>query len=141
MRSVKTGKFLHHFQLTSLYLRIAQIVILILCPSRAHEHLHPVFRRSLHDCIHRTLSMGRILPRHKRRRIIGLTLVCYRHDDKIFHAHLMEFINLYLPHQRIRSVHIQRVGVSVPDILIRKIDETSCQRQYPITRNSRFRTL
>ena len=75
MISIQSCKLLHHLYLTPLDRRVAQIVVLVLRPSRAHEHLHSVLCSSIHDRIHRTLPVGRIVPVHQFGRIVCLLLI------------------------------------------------------------------
>ena len=75
MLSIESCEFGHHLNLTAFYLRITKIVILILRPSRTHEHLHSVLCCRIHYRIYRTLPPVRIMPIHKFRRIVRLLFV------------------------------------------------------------------
>ena len=130
MVTIKSCQFGHHLYLASLDLRITEIVILIHSPSGTHKHLHSMLGGGIHDRIDRTLAPLRIVLAHQFRRIIGLPFIRHRHEYKIFHPHLLHFRNLRLPHQRIGHVKILRVCIFVTDILIRKIDESSCNREH-----------
>ena len=57
MISIQSCKLLHHLYLTPLDRRVAQVVVLVLRPSRAHEHLHSVLCSSIHDRVHRALPV------------------------------------------------------------------------------------
>ena len=129
MFSIDPRQFLHHLHLTSLDLRIAEIVILVLRPSGTHEHLHAMFSRSIHDRIHRALPPYRVHPRHYLRRIISHAFICHRHEHKVLHTHLLHLSDLGRPHLRIGSVDVWGIGVFVTDILIRKIQECSRNRK------------
>ena len=129
MISIQPCKLLHHLYLTALDRRVAQVVVLILRPSCAHEHLHSVLCSSIHDRVHRTLPVCRIAPVHQRGRIVCLFLIGHRHEYQVFHAHILHFGYLCRPHQRIGAVHFGRICILVPDILIRKVDECSGDRK------------
>ena len=126
MVTIKTGKFLHHLDLASFDRRVTQIIVLVLRPSRAHEHLHAMFGSLVHNGIHRTLPVCRIVPVHQLGRIVCLALVCHRHEHEVLHAHLTHLGNLGRPHLRICAIDALRIGVLVTHILIRQIDECSC---------------
>ena len=129
MISIQPCKFLHHLYLTSLDRRVAQVVVLVLRPSRTHEHLHSVLCSSIHDRVHRALPVGRIVPVHQFGRIVCLSLIGHRHEYQVFHAHILHFGYLCRPHLRVGAVHFGRIGILVPDVLIRKVDECSGDRK------------
>ena len=129
MISIQPCKLLHHLYLTALDRRVAQVVVLVLRPSRAHEHLHSVLCSSIHDCVHRTLPVCRIVPVHQFGRIVCLFLIGNRHEYQVFHAHILHFGDLHRPHLRVGAVHFGRIGILVPDVLIRKVDECSGDRK------------
>ena len=129
MFSIKTGKFLHHLDLTALDRRITQIVILVLGPSGTHKYLHPLLGGLIHNRIHRTLPLGRIMPVHQFRRIVGLALVRHRHKHKILHTHLFHLYDLCRPHLRVGRIDAVRVCVFIAYILVWKVDECACNRK------------
>ena len=123
MVSIESCQFGHHFYLTALDFRIAEIVVLILGPSGTHEHLHSVFGSGIHYCIDRTLPPLRIMPVHQLRRVVCLLFVGHRHEDEIFHSHLLHFSHLGGPQRRIGTVEMLRIGVFVSYVLIWQVDE------------------
>ena len=129
MISIQPCKLLHHLYLTALDRRVTQVVVLVLRPSRTHEHLHSVLCSSIHDRIHRTLPVGRIVPVHQLGRIVCLLLIGHRHEYQVFHAHILHFGDLHRPHLRVSAVHVGWIGVLVPDVLIRNVDECSSNRK------------
>ena len=129
MVTIKTCKFLHHLDLASLDRRVTQIVVLVLRPSCAHEHLHAMLGSLIHDGIHRTLPVCRIVPVHQLGRIVCLALVCHRHEHEVLHAHLTHLGHLGRPHLRVCAIDVLRVGVLITYILIRQVDECSCHGQ------------
>ena len=129
MIPIESCQFLHHLQLTAFDLWITQIVVLILGPAGTHEYLHAMFRRRIHDGIHRALAPLGIMPVHQLRRIIGLPLIRNRHEDKIFHSHLLHLGNLCCPHLRIGIIYMRWIRILVTYVLIWQIDECSCYRQ------------
>ena len=129
MVAVDSRKFLHHLYLATLDLRVAQVVILIPCPSGAHENLHAMLCRCIHDGIDRALTPLGILPSHQLRRIVGLAFIGHGHEHEILHAHLLHLGNLRRPHLRIGIVDMRRIRVLVAHILIREVDECTCNRK------------
>ena len=69
------------------------------------------------------------MPFHQLRRIVGLLLVGDGHEDEIFHAHVLHFMDLRPPQIGRRAVKILRIGVFVTHVLIREVDECSCNRK------------